>query len=183
MTGTEASAAELGPEPFRRLMAEWATGVSVVTARDDTGDGGLTVNAFLSVALDPPTILVSLTRDADTVPRLEASGSFAVNLLASDQRDLSDRFARSVAPAEKFRGLPVRRGITGAALLLDTLGALEARVERRIEVADHLLYLGQVLRLHPGRTARPLLFFRSGYAEEEGTAALRLPSPHPPIKR
>ncbi|MHB8351320.1 MAG: flavin reductase family protein [Thermoplasmata archaeon] len=182
MTGAEGPTG-VGADSFRRLMAVWATGVSVVTARAGTEDAGLTVNAFLSVALDPPTILVSLTHDADTVPRLEASGTFAVNLLASDQRALSDRFARAVAPAEKFRGLPVLRGVTGAALLPDTLGALEARVLRRIEVADHLLYLGEVLRLHPGRDARPLLFFRSGYAEEEGTAALRLPVAPLPAKR
>ncbi len=171
------------PEPFRRLMAAWATGVSVVTARSGTEDAGLTVNAFLSVALDPPTVLISLTRDADTVPLLEASGAFAVNLLASDQRALSERFARAIPPAEKFRDLPVRRGATGAALLDGTLGALEARVLRRVEVADHRLYLGAVVALHPGREARPLLFFRSGYAEEEGTAALRLPAPRrPPAK-
>ncbi len=66
---------------FRNLMARWATGVSVVTARDGALDAGLTVNALLSVSLAPPSVLVSLTEDADTTPVIERTGLFAVNLL------------------------------------------------------------------------------------------------------
>lgn len=165
---------------FRRLMSRWPTGVSVVTTRREARDFGLTVNAFLSVALAPPTVLVSLTHDADTTPELEASGVFAVNLLAHDQRALSERFALTLPPAEKFHGLTVTRGATGAPLLPDTLGAFEARVSRKLDVADHRLFVGEVVRLHPGRAVAPLLYFRSHYAESDGALALTLAAPGAP---
>jgi flavin reductase (DIM6/NTAB) family NADH-FMN oxidoreductase RutF len=170
-----------GPSPdpvdrtaFRNLMAHWPTGVSVVTARDGALDAGLTVNAFLSVSLTPPSVLVSLTEDADTTPVIERTGLFAVNLLAADQRPLSDRFARSVPPAEKFAGLPIHRGPTGVALLDGTLGALECRVISRAPAYDHVLFVGEVVRAESGRDAPPLLFFRSAYAEVEPGDRLHL---------
>ncbi len=171
------------PAVFRRLMGRWATGVSVVTAREDGHDLGLTVNAFLSVALVPPTVLISLSHDADTTPVIGRTRHFAVNLLAFDQRGLSERFAKTLPPAEKFRGLPVERGNTGAALLPETLGSLEARVARELDVADHRLFVGEVVALHPGREVPPLLFFGSRYAESDGSRTLTLgPPPAPSTK-
>jgi len=159
---------------FRTLMARWPTGVSVVTARDGPLDAGLTVNAFLSVSLAPPSVLVSLTEDADTTPVIERTGLFAVNLLASDQRALSERFARPDPPAEKFAGLTVHRGRTGVALLDGTLGALECRMVSRVPAYDHVLFVGEVVHLEFGQDGPPLVFFQSAYAEAEGTDRLHL---------
>lgn len=165
-----------GPAAFRGLMARWATGVAVVTAREGSVDAGLTVNALLSVALAPPSLLISLTRDADTTPVIERTGAFAVNFLAADQRSLSERFAQAVPPADKFRDLPLHRGATGAALLDGALGAAECRVAAWTPRYDHVLILGEVVRQELGRDTAPLLFFRSGYAEASGPAELRLPA-------
>jgi 3-hydroxy-9,10-secoandrosta-1,3,5(10)-triene-9,17-dione monooxygenase reductase component len=162
------------PDEFRRLMARWLTGVSVVTARDGTTDAGLTVNAFLSVSLAPPAVLVSLTLDADTTPVIERTGRFAVNFLAADQRELSERFARASPPAEKFRGLSVHRGRTGVALLDQTLGAIECRVVSSVPAYDHVLFVGEVVHEEFGRDAPPLVYFRSSYGEAEGTDRLHL---------
>ena len=159
---------------FRALMAHWPTGVSVVTAQDGALDAGLTVNAFLSVSLHPPSVLVSLTQDADTTPIIERTGRFAVNFLAADQRPLSERFARPVPPAEKFVGTAVHRGVTGVALLDGTLGAVECRLTSRVASYDHILFVGEVVRVERGREAPPLLFFRSAYAEAEGSDRLHL---------
>jgi len=159
---------------FRQLMGRWPTGVTVVTARDGEADAGLTVNAFLSVALHPPSVLVSLTLDADTTPVIAKTGWFAVNFLASDQRPLSERFARAVPPAEKFAGVPLHRGRTGLALLDGTLGAVECRVASRVPAYDHLLFVGEVVHQEVGPEGPPLLFFRSAYAEAEGTDRLHL---------
>jgi flavin reductase (DIM6/NTAB) family NADH-FMN oxidoreductase RutF len=159
---------------FRAFMGRWPTGVSVVTARDGPVDAGLTVNAFLSIALAPPSVLVSLTRDADTAPVIERTGLFAVNFLAADQRSLSERFARPTPPAEKFSGLVVHRGRTGLALLDGTLGAIECRVVSRSPTYDHVLLVGEVLYQELGRDTLPLLFFRSAYAEADGTDRLHL---------
>jgi flavin reductase (DIM6/NTAB) family NADH-FMN oxidoreductase RutF len=158
-------------------MARWATGVAVVTAHDDTGDAGLTVNALLSVSLTPPSLLISLTQEADTTPVIHRSGTFAVNFLAADQQPLSERFARTVPPAEKFLGLPLHRERTGAALLDGTLGAAECRVVAWTPRYDHVLILGEVVHQEVGRDGPALLFFRSGYSQSEGTNRLHLSPP------
>ncbi len=164
---------------FRRGMARWATGVSVVTAREDTVDCGLTVNALLSVSLAPPSLLVSLSREADTTPRVERSGRFAVNVLAADQRAVSERFARTVRPAEKFLGLAFHRGPGGLALLDGALMRAECRVVSKTPAYDHLLIVGEVVYQELGADAAPLLFYRSGYGETEPSGAVRLPPPRP----
>jgi flavin reductase (DIM6/NTAB) family NADH-FMN oxidoreductase RutF len=165
------------PAAFRAIMGRWATGVSVVTTRDGTLDAGLTVNAFLSVSLQPPSVLVSLKDDADTLPPLERSRAFAVNVLSADQQAVSERFARTIPSAEKFRDLPFHRGTTGAALIDGTLGALECRVLTLTTAFDHRLILGKVVGLETGPDGPPLLFFRSGYAAAEEADRLRLPAP------
>ena len=166
--------AAVPPAQFRALMARWATGVGVLTAREGGTDYGLTVNAFLSVALEPPTVLVSLQDTADSTPIVERTGAFAVNLLAHDQRALSERFARTTPPAAKFDGLELARGATGAALLGGTIGALEATVRGIHAVADHRLFVGEVVALHRGREVAPLVFYRSRYATSDGRATLTL---------
>ncbi len=160
---------------FRRLMARWATGVSVVTARDGDVEGGLTVNAMLSVSLAPPSLLISLSRDADTTPLVERSGRFAVSFLAADQYEISVRFAREVPSEEKFRDLPLHRGPSGLALLDGGLGAVECRLVSKTPAYDHLLFLGEVLHQEFGREALPLLFYRSGYGTARGSDSVRLP--------
>lgn len=162
---------------FRRLMARWATGVSVVTAREFDADGGLTVNALFSVSLAPPSLLISLTRDADTTPLIERSGHFGVSFLAADQQELSVRFAQELSPAEKFRGVAFHRGPSGLALLDGALGAVECRVVSKTPAYDHLLILGEVVHHEFGRKALPLLFYRSGYGAALGTDTVRLPQP------
>jgi len=171
------------PEPgseghsFRDLMGRWATGVSVVTARDADRDAGLTVNALLSVSVTPPSLLISLARDADTTPVVQHCGSFAVNFLAADQRPLSERFAQALSPEEKFRDVPVHRGHTGAALLDGTLGAAECRVVAWTPQYDHVLIVGEVVHQELGRPGPPLLFYRSRYAQAAGNDQLHLPPP------
>jgi 3-hydroxy-9,10-secoandrosta-1,3,5(10)-triene-9,17-dione monooxygenase reductase component len=168
------------PAHFRNLMARWATGVSIVTAREDGRDRGLTVNAFLSVSLEPPRVLVSITTDADAWPSIHQSRAFAVSVLSAHQRGISQRFASRVSPEEKFAGIDVHRGTTGAALLDGTLATFECRVEQEIPVGDHVLVLGKVVAMQEGVDGSPLLFYRSGYAEAEPNDLLRLPRGRPP---
>jgi 3-hydroxy-9,10-secoandrosta-1,3,5(10)-triene-9,17-dione monooxygenase reductase component len=168
-------APSVDPSRFRQLMARWATGVSVVTAHENGRDSGLTVNAFLSVSLDPPRVLVSVSTDADAWPAIHTSGAFAVSVLAADQRGVSQRFASRVSPDEKFAGIDFHRGETGAAILEGTVAAFECRVEQEISAGDHVLVLGKVVGLEEGADATPLLFYRSAYAEAEPDDLLRLP--------
>ncbi|HLM70118.1 MAG TPA: flavin reductase family protein [Thermoplasmata archaeon] len=169
---SEGSLPTVAGADFRTFMGRWPTGVSVVTARDGPVDAGLTVNAFLSVSLTPPSVLVSLTLDADTTPVIERTGLFAVNFLAADQRPVSERFARPTPPVEKFAGLAIHRGRTGVALLDGTLGAVECRTVSRAPAFDHVLFVGEVVHQEIGRDAPPLVFFRSTYTGLEGSGRL-----------
>jgi 3-hydroxy-9,10-secoandrosta-1,3,5(10)-triene-9,17-dione monooxygenase reductase component len=166
-------------ERFRAWMGLWPTGVSVVTAAEGGQPYGLTVNGFLSVSLDPPTVLLSLANAADSTPVIARTRRFAVNLLAHDQRTLSERFARAIPAPEKFAGLPTQTGGHGVPLLADTLGSLECEVTQVLAAGDHQLLLGRVEAIHEGRPAPPLLFFRSRYAEPDAAGRLELP-PAPP---
>ncbi len=165
------------PAAFRTLMGRWATGVSVVTATEGGHDSGLTVNALLSVSLEPPSVLVSLKRDADTLPVIERTRLFGVSFLRADQRPLSERFARPVLSAEKFDGLELRRGSTGVPLLPGALGTVECRLVSSTPVFDHHLLVGEVVGLDLGPDGPPLLFYRSGYASDEGNDRLHLAPP------
>ncbi len=159
---------------FRAAMGRWATGVSVVTGHDGTVDAGLTVNALLSVALEPPSLLVSLQQHVDALPVIRRSGAFAVNFLAATQRELSERFARNAPSAEKFHETAFHRGETGAPLLDGTIVAVECRVASATPMFDHVLVVGTVVRVEEGAEQPPLLFYRGGYAEAEGPDRLRL---------
>lgn len=169
------SARRANAAAFRALMARWATGVSVVTASDRGADAGLTVNALLSVSLAPPSVLVSLAHDTDTLPVIERSRAFGVSFLRADQRALSERFARAVPSAEKFAGVRLRRGTTGVPLLQPALGTMECRLVASTRAFDHQLLVGEVVALALGRDGVPLLFYRSGYGEEEAGGRVRLP--------
>ncbi len=155
-------------------MSRWATGVSVVTASHDGQDAGLTVNALLSVALHPPALLVSLSNDVDTLPRIERSGHFGVSFLSADQRALSERFAQTLPSHEKFHGISVHRGPGGSPLLDGGLGGMECRVRSRTPMYDHTLVIGEAILTEVGVERTPLLYYRSGYAEADGSDRLKL---------
>ncbi len=175
MSGDAALPATEDPSAFRACMARWATGVAVVTAHADGRDAGLTVNALFSVSLRPPTLLVSLSLDADTTPVIEASGRFGASFLSAAQRAVSERFARPIPAAEKFRDLPVRRGDGGVPLLDGALAQAECRVVDWRPRHDHVLIEGEVVRATVGDIgALPLLFFGSRYAALAGARELRI---------
>ncbi|MCI4317392.1 MAG: flavin reductase family protein [Thermoplasmata archaeon] len=165
------------PARFRAVMSRWPTGVSIVTAHESGKDSGLTVNAFLSVSLVPPLVLISLTHDADSTPIIHRTGAFAVNVLAHDQRALSEKFARAIPAHEKFDGISVHRDPGPIALIDGSLAALQCRVIQEFPLADHQLFVGEVSRIEEGRDTAPLVFFRSRYAESDGAGELRLPPP------
>jgi flavin reductase (DIM6/NTAB) family NADH-FMN oxidoreductase RutF len=166
----------LDPSEFRRAMARWPTGVSVVTTRADGQDSGLTVNAFVSISLHPPLVLVSLTLDAASTPLIDRSGRFAVNFLASDQRALSERFALNVPADQKFREVPMHRGLGEIPLLDGVVTYLECRVLSAENVEDHRLFIGAVERLGPSRDVPPLLFYHSQYGVQGTDGEVRLPT-------
>lgn len=146
---------------LRRVLGHFATGVTVVTTHG--GDGryfGLTANAFSSVSLVPPLILICVDKKAESYPAFEQSKVFTVNILSADQEDLSRRFA--VSGGDKFEGVSYRTGANGAPILVGVLAYAECKLVAAYEGGDHMIYLGEVQETGAVE-GKPLLFYRGGY--------------------
>ena len=147
---------------FRRALGRFATGITVVTTRGADGTlAGLTVNSFNSVSLDPPLVLWSLGRDSPSHEVFEAASHFAVNVLSSEQRDISNNFARS--GDDKFAGVDWAPGIHGAPLLPGCCAWFECRVVARHPGGDHTIFIGEVEKIRDDVTRAPLVYFGGEY--------------------
>lgn len=146
---------------FRLALSQFATGVTVVLTRDAAGAPvGLTVNAFSSVSMSPHLVLVCVDVRSDAHDPLAQSGVFGVSVLGEHQEDLSRRFAWR--GAEKFEGITLEHGETGALLLPGAIAHLECAVVASHRAGDHTIYVAEVrvIRVAPGR---PLIYNRGTY--------------------
>ena len=161
------------PRQFRDALGLFPTGIAIVTAGLEDGSvGGLTVNSFTSLSLDPPLVLVALARTIASFAIFEQATHFAISLLREDQRHVSTAFAKS--DLAKWHGGHHRQG-ERAPIIHPNLAAFECEVHARIDAGDHIILIGRVLTLEANRSdgARPLLYYRGQYRElsEEADAA------------
>lgn len=155
---------------FRQITGCFATGVVVVTTAAADGFHGLTVNAFCSVSLDPPLVLVCVDRLARGHDRLAEAGSFGISILSERQEFLADRFAgRAPLINARFDGAPYLTAQTGAPLLSQAVAWLDCRRWATYDGGDHSIFVGQALAaaLADEQTG-PLLFHASRYAHLRG---------------
>ncbi len=146
---------------LRNAMGLFATGVTVITTRDAAGKPfGLTANAFSSLSLDPPLLLICVDKTVDCYACFDESKVFAVNVLGLDQEALSTRFATK--GIEKFEGVAFHTGDSGVALLDGALVHFECTVEHAYEGGDHTIYVGRIQTLTTA-AGDPLLFFQGKY--------------------
>ncbi len=130
---------------FRQVMGHFATGVTVVTTNNKGTISGLTVNAFCSVSLDPPLVLVCVDLNSNTLPLIRESKNFAVNMLSNKQEYLSRCFATpSMERYENFCHAEYATAVTGAPILEGTLAFVDTRVVAEYPGGDHIIFLGQV---------------------------------------
>lgn len=155
------SGAVIDPAEFRKVLGQFATGVTIVTTRDEEGNPqGLTANAFTSVSIDPPLVLVSIATKADSHEHLSNAGFFCVNILGEEHEELSNKFAKH--GDDKFTGVIHDDVHTGAPVLDDAIAWIDCQVHKVYEGGDHNLFLGRVVGLHH-RGGRPLLFYDGKY--------------------
>jgi flavin reductase (DIM6/NTAB) family NADH-FMN oxidoreductase RutF len=149
------------------VVAEFASGVTLVTVADGRDDVGTTVTAFCPVSGDPPLVLVSLIASSYPAELLGRLDTFAVTILGAEQRALAGRFAVSGRPGARLLldGVPHTRGeLTGALIPADGLAALECEVTQRVEAGDHLLVIAEVLGVpYLTEGGQPLIRFRGRY--------------------
>lgn len=146
------------PREFRNTLGRFASGVTVVTTEIDGQIHGMTANAFMSVSLDPPLVVVSVDNRATMHKLLPQSHRYGVSILSAGQEDLSNHFARRPVEGLKIpfiekHGVPVLDG---------AVAQIIAHVVEAHRAGDHTLYIGQVEHLE-WTDEKPLLFFAGQY--------------------
>ncbi len=152
----------LEPARFRRIMRNYPTGVTVVTAlhRDGT-PFGLTANSVASVSLDPPLVLVCVSERSSSLGAILSSGAFAVNVLGAGAAATAKRFAELDAD-RRFENVRYTVADGGSPILGDVVAWMACSVYRTFEAGDHLILVGHVNEAEaPG--GDPLLFFQGRY--------------------
>ena len=147
---------------FRDALACYPTGVTVVTAVGPRKEIiGITANSFSSVSLDPPMVLFSLNRRAYSLAAFLSSQHFAVNVLRQDQAQLSNQFASALG--KKWEGVEYITWDSGCPILKDALASFECKIRHTYQGGDHVILVGEVLRIISAPEGDPLLFFRGAY--------------------
>lgn len=153
----------IGNAEFRAAMAAMASTVSVVTARQGEEVIGRTVTSMLSLAMNPPTILISIdimSRLADIIAR---TNGFSLAMLADDQRAAGDAFAGGLPSAERFTVCDWSRWQSGRPILLGAVTALDCDVIGAIETGTHVLFAGAIIEAETTTSRLPLLWQRHHY--------------------
>lgn len=152
-------------ENLKAAMRRFPQGVTVVTIQSNGQPLGITVASFTSISLTPPLILVSIAKGTFYHDPIVTSNSFAVNILASDQADISERFAGKVPQGEdRFHSVKSRIGASGSPLMENALSWIECCNWKTIDAGDHTIILGEVIDCSIGKEAAPLLYFNRQYA-------------------
>jgi flavin reductase (DIM6/NTAB) family NADH-FMN oxidoreductase RutF len=150
---------------FRKVMARFVTGVTIVTSRAGEEVHGMTCNAFCSISIAPLSVIVSLAKNTRTERLIEKGAVFAVNVLSESQTELSDRFAGRHKDKEKdrFEGIQWTTVITGAPIFEGVQAYLDCNLMKTFDGGTHNLYLGEVLAAYADDSKRPLIYFQSHY--------------------
>jgi flavin reductase len=150
---------------FRSTVGAFATGVTVVTTRGEEHAYGMTANAFSSVSLDPPLILVCVINPSEGAEHITRNGVFAVNILGVDQEPMSRYFASRDRPKgrDAFRDVPHRIAASGSPILEGAAAFMDCRLHATHEAGDHLIFIGEVLELDVREGGTPLVFHGGGY--------------------
>ena len=149
------------PRVMRDVLGHFASGVTVVTSIGPDGPIGFTCQSFSSLSLDPPLIAFAPSRTSTTWPRLREVGRFCVNVLAEDQSDLSQAFARS--GTDKYAGVAWAPSPHGSPMLDGVVAWIDSEVEAEYEGGDHTIVVGRVLDLGADPLRSPLVFHRGAY--------------------
>ena len=146
-------------QSYREFFGQLPTGVTAIVAQGDSGPVGLVVGTFSSVSLDPPLVSFMVTSGSRSWAAVKAVGLFTANILASDQRPLSQTL--SGWSPDKFRHVAFDR--EHGRVIKGCLAWADCAIEREVEAGDHVIVLAAPRQLTVVRASRPLIFFQRAY--------------------
>jgi 3-hydroxy-9,10-secoandrosta-1,3,5(10)-triene-9,17-dione monooxygenase reductase component len=149
----------MDPQQYREFFGQLPTGVTAIVAKAEAGPVGLIVGTFSSVSLDPPLVSFMVTRSSRSWAAVKAVGAFTANILASDQRRLSQTL--SGWSTDKFRNIVFEDH--SAHVIRGCLAWADCVLTKEVEAGDHIIVLATPRELRVARTARPLIFFQRAY--------------------
>lgn len=152
---------EIDPREFRRVMGQFASGVTVITTIHDGEVRGMTANAFMSGSLEPPLCVVSIAKRARMHGLVHDTRRFVVNVLNQNQSDVAVHFAgrpgsKAVIDLGWIEGLPMLR---------DALAHMAANVLAEHDCGDHTLFVGHLFHIDAAAFGQPLLYHQSRFAK------------------
>ncbi len=154
----------LNQDDFKRVLGSFATGVTIVTLKSDEEIHGLTVNAFSSVSLDPPFILVCLKKNSTSHTMMSESTDFVVNILSDKQKDLALNFANpKLGRGERYENVRYEINRRGVPVFTDNLAWLECKTVEQLAGGDHTIFIGRVEDVGFSVNGKPLLYYRSRF--------------------
>ena len=147
------------PRAFRTALSQFATGVTIITTRDEQGEFfGLTASSFNSVSLTPPLVLWSLSQNARSLPFFTSNSHYVINVLSAEQAPLAERFASRIE--NRFEGVPYDLSETGLPILSGSAAWFECHNRSRYPEGDHVIFVGEVERF--AYEAKPPLLYHGG---------------------
>lgn len=146
---------------FRHAMRRVPTGVTVVTSLKDGEPRGITVNAFASVSLEPPSLSICINREARSYLYISTSRIFCVNVLAGDQRGLAEHFSGRVRERQ-FAEIGYAVDATGAPVIDGCIAHFDCEVAQEYHFGSHSILIGHVLSCS-ARPGSPLGYFNGGF--------------------
>lgn len=143
---------------FRNAMGKFATGITVVTTEYNGDTMGMTVNAFMSVSLDPKLIAISIDENARMYDKLQKTKKFGISVLTEDQQDIAMIFARQ---KEKDREIPVIKQ-DDIPVIDGSIATLSCHVKETAEAGDHMIFIAEVTELQMNE-GDPIIFYSGKY--------------------
>jgi flavin reductase (DIM6/NTAB) family NADH-FMN oxidoreductase RutF len=150
---------------MRAMLGRFATGVTVVAARHGPFLAGMTANAIASISVDPPLMMASISRRAETHGAIIGSHAFAVSVLSRDQRPMAECFAQPTTAdkLKRFCDAAWHEAETGSPILDDALAYFDCRLTARHDGGDHAVFIGEIVAAGYREDAEPLLWYASDY--------------------
>lgn len=156
------SIGEIDPQAFRKVMASWPTGVSIITSQTSDGQPiGILCNSLTSISLAKKLLLWTVDHSSSNYLHWINAKNWAVHFLADDQKDLIERFARKGVP-NKYEGLDCAISDAGTPILQGVVARLECERRETFETYDHTIILGEVTAMTASEKS-PIIFAYSKF--------------------